>query len=77
MFTVVVGVIFLSLFPDSVMNPVSVLGIRAFTEKESYILTQRVLRDDPSKAHAKPHVTGTELKNVVSVCNNATKQDQS
>lgn len=67
MFTVVVGVIFLSLFPDSVMNPVSVLGIRVFTEKESYILTQRVLRDDPSKAHAKPHVTGAELKKVVSV----------
>lgn len=66
MFTVIVGIIFLSLFPDSVVNPVSLLGIRAFTERESYILTQRVLRDDPSKAYIKPHVTGTEIKNVVS-----------
>ncbi|CAM1508045.1 Fc.00g048930.m01.CDS01 [Cosmosporella sp. VM-42] len=64
-FTILVGVIFLSLFPDSVSNPVSILGLRAFNGRETYILTKRVLKDDPSKIHAKPHVSKQELKNVL------------
>ncbi|KAH6680035.1 alternative sulfate transporter [Plectosphaerella plurivora] len=65
MFTIVVGIVFIALFPRSTSNPVSLLGYRFITERESQILTARVLRDDPSKAHAKTHVSRTELKNAL------------
>ncbi|KAF7562300.1 hypothetical protein G7046_g1807 [Stylonectria norvegica] len=64
-FTVAVGLLFLSLFPDSVNNPISLLGVGAFNEREAYILTKRVVLDDPSKIHIKTHVSRKEVKNVV------------
>jgi hypothetical protein len=65
MFTVVVGVIFITLFPKQVANPVSLTGIRYFNKRETYILAKRVLLDDPSKIHAKAHVSWVELKRAV------------
>ncbi|KAK1770208.1 major facilitator superfamily domain-containing protein [Phialemonium atrogriseum] len=65
MFTVVVGIIFLLLFPQSTSKPVSLVGIRLFSERESYILTSRVLADDPQKEHAKSYVTPAELKHTL------------
>ncbi|KAM0285785.1 hypothetical protein ACHAQH_001247 [Verticillium albo-atrum] len=60
--TLIVGVTFISLFPKSTGHPVSLLGYRYFTEREAQILTARVIQDDPSKRHAKEHVSRSELK---------------
>lgn len=60
-----VGFFFIALFPRSTSNPVSLLGFRYFTEREAQILTARVLRDDPSKVHAKTHVSRGELKDAL------------
>lgn len=65
MFTVLVGVLFLTLFPKSTTEPVSLMGFRYFTEHESQILSSRVARDDPSKLHAKSHVSWAEFKATV------------
>ena len=67
MFTVVVGVLFLALFPKSPSNPTSIFGFRYFTEREAQILQQRVLRDDPSKAQAGENVSRAEVKATVSL----------
>ncbi|RSM15290.1 hypothetical protein CEP52_000799 [Fusarium oligoseptatum] len=64
-FTILTGLIFLSLFPDSTYNPVSLFKIRLFTEDEARILTKRILLDDPSKIHVKPQITKQEFKNVL------------
>lgn len=47
-------------------KPVSILGFRYFDERESQILYQRVLRDDPTKAQVRQNVTWEEIRNVVS-----------
>lgn len=60
------GFLFIALFPRSPSNPVSLLGFNYFTEREAQILTARVVRDDPSKVHAKTHVSRGELKDAVS-----------
>ena len=65
MFTVLVGVLFIAFFPLSSANPVSILGIRYFTERESQILQQRVLRDDPTKGQPRQNVTWGEIKATV------------
>lgn len=65
MFTVLVGVLFISIFPRSPANPVSLLGYRYFSEREAQILQQRVLLDDPSKAQARPNVSRAEVKAAV------------
>ncbi|KAH7008519.1 major facilitator superfamily domain-containing protein [Ilyonectria destructans] len=64
MFTVVVGILFLSLFPQSTANPVSLLGLRIFTEREAKILTKRIMINDPSKINVKVNISRQELKNV-------------
>ncbi|KAM0540964.1 hypothetical protein ACHAPJ_013426 [Fusarium lateritium] len=64
-FTVLVGIAFLLTFPDQVIKPVSILKVRYFTERESQILYQRVLRDDPSKAQVGQHVTMKEIKSAL------------
>ncbi|KAJ4264354.1 hypothetical protein NW762_005551 [Fusarium torreyae] len=61
LFTVVVGITFIVMFPNQVSNPVSLVGIRYFNEKEAEILAQRVLRDDPSKAIMRRHINRQEL----------------
>ncbi|KAH7152046.1 major facilitator superfamily domain-containing protein [Dactylonectria estremocensis] len=64
MFTVVVGVMFLSLFPQNTANPVSLLGLRLFNDREAKILTKRILANDPSKVNVKVHISRKEMKNV-------------
>ncbi len=66
MFTVLVGVLFIAFFPLSSANPVSLLGLRYFNERESQILQQRVLRDDPTKGQPRQNVTWGEVKATVS-----------
>ncbi|AEO70550.1 uncharacterized protein THITE_2122161 [Thermothielavioides terrestris NRRL 8126] len=62
LFTILVGVIFIAFFPLSPANPVSLLGIRYFSEQEAHILQQRVLRDDPSKFQPRRSVSWAEIK---------------
>ncbi|KAL2125017.1 hypothetical protein VTJ04DRAFT_1382 [Mycothermus thermophilus] len=62
LFTVLVGLIFLALFPKSTAHPVSLLGLRYFNEREAQILTQRVLRDDPTKFQPRRNVSLAEVK---------------
>ncbi|WYZ41100.1 hypothetical protein EsH8_IV_001441 [Colletotrichum jinshuiense] len=63
--TVLVGIAFLFLFPKGTSNPVSILGIRFFNEREARILTERVLRDDPAKAQPRLYVSSAELKSAL------------
>ncbi|KAK3330042.1 alternative sulfate transporter [Apodospora peruviana] len=65
LFTILVGVLFISLFPKAPGNPVSMFGFRYFTERESQILERRVLLDDNTKQHTHQHVTRAELKAVL------------
>lgn len=64
-FTVVVGILFICLFPISAANPVSLIGLRYFNERESQILQQRVLRDDPSKVQPRQNISMEEVKTTV------------
>lgn len=58
---------FIAFFPVSTAKPVSLLGIRYFTERESQILQQRVLRDDPTKFQPRKNVSWGEVKATVSL----------
>lgn len=62
-----VGLIFLALFPKSTAHPVSLLGLRYFNEREAQILTQRVLRDDPTKFQPRRNVSLAEVKAAVRI----------
>ncbi|KAM0604208.1 hypothetical protein ACHAP1_005905 [Verticillium nonalfalfae] len=64
-FTVLIGIGFLTTFPNKINDPVSILGYRYFTEREAQIIYERVLRDDPTKAQPKRHVTWAEIKSTV------------
>ncbi|KAF4457742.1 hypothetical protein F53441_366 [Fusarium austroafricanum] len=64
-FTILVGILFIILFPDSPFNPVSIFKFGVFTDREKEILAKRILADDPSKIHAKPNVTREEFRNVM------------
>ncbi|KAK4193244.1 hypothetical protein QBC35DRAFT_100222 [Podospora australis] len=61
-FTLIVGVIFISTFPKSSGHPVSIFGWRYFSEREAQILKLRVLRDDPTKNQARQTVSMSEVK---------------
>ncbi|KAG4259423.1 hypothetical protein FPRO04_03515 [Fusarium proliferatum] len=64
-FTIFVGILFILFFPDSPFNPVSLFKFGVFTEREKEILAKRILKDDPSKIHAKPNVTKEEFRSVM------------
>ncbi|PNH46476.1 hypothetical protein VD0004_g1694 [Verticillium dahliae] len=64
-FTVLIGIGFLTTFPNKISDPVSNLGYRYFTEREAQIIYERVLRDDPTKAQPKRHVTWAEIKSTL------------
>ncbi|KAH8681809.1 major facilitator superfamily domain-containing protein [Xylariales sp. PMI_506] len=59
--SVLVGITFLLAFPTSVSKPTSLLGVTYFSERESQILYQRVIRDDPAKATYRNYITRQEL----------------
>jgi hypothetical protein len=56
------GIVFGILFPRSPGHPVSLTKIRWFSERESRILVQRVVADDPTKHQNAKNVTMAELK---------------
>lgn len=60
-----VGIIFGILFPKSPQHPISLTNIRWFTERESHILYQRVIADDPTKHPNANNVTKAELKRTL------------
>ncbi|KAK5166080.1 uncharacterized protein LTR77_008341 [Saxophila tyrrhenica] len=64
LFTVSIGILFVALFPKGIVNPTSLTGIQYFTKRESYILSSRVLLDDPSKQHKGENITSAELKST-------------
>lgn len=66
-YTVATAVYFMVAFPKSPDTPVSLAGIRWFTEKEAHILQSRVFLDDPAKAQGRRHVSWAELKRTVSL----------
>lgn len=53
--------------PNSPTNPVSLARIRYFSEQESRILVERVLRDDPNKAIKHRTIAWRDVKAVVSI----------
>ncbi|VUC26854.1 unnamed protein product [Clonostachys rosea] len=63
-FTVLIGLTFLLFFPDQVTNPKSLLGLCYFNERETQILYQRVIRDDPSKKQVGTHITLEDFKST-------------
>jgi hypothetical protein len=65
LFTILVGCIFISLFPLSPVRPVPWLAkLQYFNEREKTILLQRVLLDDPSKRHPGHNISKAEFKSV-------------
>ncbi|KAK3300565.1 major facilitator superfamily domain-containing protein [Chaetomium fimeti] len=62
LFTILIGVLFITLFPRSSGNPVSLLKFRYFSEREAQILQQRVLRDDPTKFQPRRSVSWAEAR---------------
>lgn len=65
-YTIATAVYFMITFPKSPDSPLSLTGIRWFTEEESRILQSRVLFDDPAKGKGRRHVSWAELKRTVS-----------
>lgn len=65
-FTIAAGLYFAVIFPKSPEHPVSLFRIRWFNERDSHIMTQRVLVDDPAKVQGRLHVSWHEIKRTVS-----------
>jgi hypothetical protein len=63
--TITAGIVFGCLFPKGPQHPISLTNIRWFTERESQILVQRVVADDPTKHQDAKNVTKAELKRVL------------
>ncbi|RYO83197.1 hypothetical protein DL762_006242 [Monosporascus cannonballus] len=49
MWTVLMGVVFGCLFPASLSRPVPFVGLRYFTDREAFILRQRIVQEDSYK----------------------------
>lgn len=64
LFTLLVGFLFLALFPLNAAKPICWARIRYFNERQTRILIERVLLDDPSKAQGSRNVTGADFKRV-------------
>lgn len=58
LFTILVGLLFGLVFPDSFKKPYCPFAPRrrVFTDRELYILNTRVILDDPLKGHKKKHI---------------------
>ncbi|KAL1302327.1 hypothetical protein AAFC00_002737 [Neodothiora populina] len=64
--TICSGLLFMALMPKDPNHPKSFLGFTAFTEREQYILRQRVLHDDASKERKHDHISMKELGHILS-----------
>lgn len=65
LFTILCGAIFFALFPESPSRPRSFLNVRFFTEREEYVLLQRVLREG-GKEKQSHNITRKELVSTLS-----------
>lgn len=65
-FTIVMGLLFLALFPRAIGNPTSLLGVGYFSERERLILAERIIRDDLSKAQPRQSITWKEIRDTAS-----------
>ncbi|KAM0651855.1 hypothetical protein ACHAO3_003389 [Verticillium nonalfalfae] len=63
--TLVAGFCFFALFPGIPSNPVSLLGVRFFTDREITILRDRIIIDDPNKATTKTSINLGDLQRAV------------
>ncbi|KEY65319.1 hypothetical protein S7711_01833 [Stachybotrys chartarum IBT 7711] len=59
--TLFIALLFVIILPRGPENPVSLVGIRYFNERETSIIVERVLQDDPTKVHPRPHVSPREI----------------
>ncbi|KAF4498931.1 nicotinamide mononucleotide permease [Fusarium agapanthi] len=60
--TIVVGVVFASLMPNSPANPSNIFGHLYFTPREVHILTNRVNIDNPTQAQRHKYVKWVDIK---------------
>lgn len=67
--TLFIALLFVIILPRCPENPVSLVGIRYFNERETSIIVERVLQDDPTKVHPRPHVSPREIWDAVSIYN--------
>lgn len=69
--TLAIGVVFTLTIPPAVGDGRSVVaqlcGRNYFSERESHILTTRVLLDDPRKARGKIHISVTDILNTLTL----------
>lgn len=49
MWTVIVGFFFACLFPGIPSRPVTLIGLRYFSDREAFILHQRIVQEDSQK----------------------------
>lgn len=72
LFTCLVSIAFVLVFPKGPDYPVSYLGFRVFSEREKEILVRRIHIDDPGKQQERATITRKELTSTVcpfkSVC---------
>ncbi|KAH8898031.1 alternative sulfate transporter [Thozetella sp. PMI_491] len=64
-FTVLAGVVFACLFPGSPDAPVSIIGVKYFSEAEQEILRMRIIRDDPTKEIRDPHIRLADIAHTL------------
>lgn len=66
MLTILVGVVFGLMMPNSPGSPKNILGYSFFTERETHILVNRVIIDDPAKRVKNKYVKWDELRSAFS-----------
>jgi MFS family permease len=66
MLTICVGVVFALMMPKAPGTPKNMLGYTFFTERETYILVNRVILDDPAKLVKNKYVKWEELRSAFS-----------
>ncbi len=60
--TVTAGIVFVCFFPGTPSNPVSLVGLRFFSEREQMILRERVFLDDPTKRTGKKDIQFRDVR---------------
>ncbi|KKZ61257.1 hypothetical protein EMCG_04130 [[Emmonsia] crescens] len=65
LFTIVVGFVFIALFPKGPEDPTSLAGFHYFTDRETAFLSRRVIADDPKKARRGKSISFEQLKGAL------------
>jgi hypothetical protein len=65
LFTVMIGMVFIAVFPGSPAHPISICRITWFSEREVFILRQRILLDDASRAEDTCRISGKDILRTV------------